>query len=190
MNICCQAAVSLQCGCLCFGAVSVMTADTSCFSCDPVIVRQTPSVVYSEMSSVFTFTSCLFPTLLYVLYILYSFTILQHSAMRGHWQGHFRGQLLVRIWALIGHVTIHFPKPVPSRHLSSRHLPRRASSKKNGVYSTAAEVARQQTVGRTKEGKCKKKKKKREEFLNRNLRMGILLKVLNRLNIKYKPMQC
>lgn len=30
----------------------------------------------------------------------------------------------------------------------------------------------------------------REDFLNRNLRMGILLKVLNQLNIKYKPMQC
>lgn len=64
-----------------------MPADTSCFSCDPVIPVQTPSVVYSEMSSVFTFTSCLFSALLYVLYILYSFTILQHSAAGGHWQG-------------------------------------------------------------------------------------------------------
>lgn len=65
-----------------------MPADTSCFSCDPVIPVQTPSVVYSEMSSVFTFTSCLFLALLYVLYILYSFTILQHSAVGGYWQGY------------------------------------------------------------------------------------------------------
>lgn len=82
---------SLQRNCPCFGAVSVMPADTSCFSCDPVILVQTPSVVYSEMSSVFTFTSCLFSALVYVLYILYSFTILQHSAVGGHWQGYLWG---------------------------------------------------------------------------------------------------
>lgn len=51
-----------------------MSADTSCFPCDPVILAQTPSLVYGGMSSVFTFTSCLFSTLVYVLYILYSFT--------------------------------------------------------------------------------------------------------------------
>lgn len=68
-----------------------MAADTSCFSCDPVIPAQTPSLVYSEMPSVFTFTSCLFLTLLYVLYILYSFTMRQHSAEEGHWQGYLQG---------------------------------------------------------------------------------------------------
>lgn len=38
------------------GAVSVMAADTTCFCCDPV---GAPSLVYSQMSSVFTFASCL-----------------------------------------------------------------------------------------------------------------------------------
>lgn len=54
---------------MCLGAVSVMAADTSCFCCDPV---DAPSLVYSQMSSVFTFTSCLFPALGYVLHILYT----------------------------------------------------------------------------------------------------------------------
>lgn len=126
--------VSLQLNCPCLGAVSVMPADTSCFPCDPVNRLQTPSVVYSEMSSVFTFTSCLFPALLYVLYILYSFTILQHSVAGRSLAGlPLRSLLAVRKLTLIGLVTTRSPKPVPLRH-----LPRRASLNENEAHSTAA----------------------------------------------------
>lgn len=111
----------------CLGAVSVMPADTRCFSCDPVIPVLTPSVVYSEMSSVFTFTSCLFSALLYVMYILYRVTMPQRSAARGHWQGSpVRSLLAVRKLTLIGLVTICSPKLVPPRQ-----LPRRASLNKS-----------------------------------------------------------
>lgn len=113
--------------CPCLGAVSVMPADTRCFSCDPVIPVLTPSVVYSEMSSVFTFTSCLFSALLYVMYILYRVTMPQRSAARGHWQGSpVRSLLAVRKLTLIGLVTICSPKLVPPRQ-----LPRRASLNKS-----------------------------------------------------------
>lgn len=35
----------------------------------------------------------------------------------------------------------------------------------------------------------RKRMQNSEDFLNGNLRMGLLLKVLNQLNVKYKPMQ-
>lgn len=161
-----------------------MAADTSCFSCDPVIPVQTPSVVYSEMSSVFTFTSCLFSALLYVLYIPYSFTSLRRSAAGGHRQGYFvRSRLAVRKLMLIGLVTICSPKPVPQRH-----LPSRASLQEWSLFNSC--ISSQAGGQWRRKGHKGKQMQNREDLLNENLRVGPLIKVLNQLNIKYKPMQC
>lgn len=148
-----------------------MAADTSCFSCDPVIPPQTPSVVYSEMPSVFTFTSCPFLTLLYVLYILYSFTMRQHSAEEGHWQGYLpRSLLAVRKWTLIGLVTIRSPRA------RATEAPAKASFFKweRGLFNSC--ISSQ--AGRQWRGKRDKRKQmqNREDFLNGNLRIGLLLK--------------
>lgn len=191
MIICCKTpfclflTVSLQWNCPCFGAVSVMPADTSCFSCDPVIPVQTPSVVYNEMSSVFTFTSCLF-------FQHYS-TCCTYCIVLPYCS--------IQQWEVIGRVTCEV---IVSREKInadwSRHdlLPEARATEapaKPSFFKQERSLFNScisSQAGRQWRGKRDKREQmqNREDFLNGNLRMGLLLKVLNQLNIKYKRMQC
>lgn len=97
-----------------------------------------------------------------------------------------RSLLVVRKLTLIGPVTIRSPKLVPPRHLPNRAFFKQ--KKKRNLFNSC--IGSQ--AGRQWRGKRDKRKhmQNREHFLNGNLRMGLLSKVLNQLNIKYKPMQC
>lgn len=110
-----------------------------------------------------------------------------------------RSLLVVRKLALIGLVTTRSPKLVPPRHLPSwaplNKKTERKKKKKKSLFNSCTssqagiQAGRQTDSGGgrgTKESTCKTGR----TFENWNLRIGLLLKVLNQLNIKYKPMQC
>lgn len=150
-----------------------MSADTSCFPCDPVIPAQTPSLVYGGMSSVFTFTSCLFSTLVYVLYILYSFYLPRIQPRGGHWQGCFFEVIVRR-----EKIKADWPRHDVLSEAHAIQAPAKASFFKweRGPIQQLHKQPGRQTV----EGKRDKRRQmqNREDLLNENLRKGLLLKGL------------
>lgn len=165
----------------CFRAVSVMSADTSCFSCDPVIPVQTPSVVYSEMSSVFTFTPSLPVCFQHYSTCCTYCIVLPYCSIQPR---EVIGRVTCEVIVSREKINADWSRHDLLSEARATEAPAKASFFKweRGLFNSC--VSSQ--PGRQWRGKRDKRKQmqNREDLLNENLRMGLILKGLKSIEQK------
>lgn len=174
---------SRQRNCLCFGPASGMSADTLCFSCDPVIQLQTPTVVYSEMSSVFTFTPACFQR--YSTWCTYSIVLPYCSGEQWEVTGRVTGEVIVSREKM----NADWPRRDFLPEACAIEAPAKPSFfKQNKNLFNSCKSSHADKRWRGKRDKLRNMQN-RAQSQKGNLKMGLLWNVLNQY-MKYKPLKC